>query len=548
MKQSVRLVGRCSSRWLPRLILAAIALPALASLAQPEQITSNLRALHALNRLTYGPRPGDIDRVNSIGVDAWIDQQLHPGSVPIPAALTEKTNALQTLRMNSIVLARTYGKTFLAGAKKQDPEVVKRGFMEARVIMVQAVQNRFDRAINSPRQLQEVMVDFWFNHFNVFAGKGLDRLWTGAYEQEAIRPYALGNFRDLLGATARHPAMLFYLDNWQNTAPGSPGSKGKFEGLNENYAREVMELHTLGVDGGYTQHDVTELARIFTGWGLIAGCGAGGGREGRRVMQQISSGGGTGFYFDPRRHDFGDKVFLGQTINGSGIAEGEQALDILARSPATAHHISYRLAQYFVADKPPNSLVRKMADRFIQTDGNITAVLETLFRSPEFWDQKYYANKYKTPYQYVISAVRAAGDDPINIRPLYGVSAQQGMPLYGCVTPDGFKNTQDAWLNPDSMMRRLSFATAFANGRLKLNSVADESPQTAAETDAPKPAAATMGQVENIDFEPARLLDPDALALAIGNRFSHQTVTAYKQAPVQLRAAMIVGSPEFMMR
>jgi uncharacterized protein (DUF1800 family) len=548
MKQSVRLVGRCSSRWLPRLILAAIALPALASLAQPEQITSNLRALHALNRLTYGPRPGDIDRVNSIGVDAWIDQQLHPGSVPIPAALTEKTNALQTLRMNPIVLARTYGKTFLAGAKKQDPEVVKRGFMEARVIMVQAVQNRFDRAINSPRQLQEVMVDFWFNHFNVFAGKGLDRLWTGAYEQEAIRPYALGNFRDLLGATARHPAMLFYLDNWQNTAPGSPGSKGKFEGLNENYAREVMELHTLGVDGGYTQHDVTELARIFTGWGLIAGRGAGGGREGRRVMQQISSGGGTGFYFDPRRHDFGDKVFLGQTINGSGIAEGEQALDILARSPATAHHISYRLAQYFVADKPPNSLVRKMADRFIQTDGNITAVLETLFRSPEFWDQKYYANKYKTPYQYVISAVRAAGDDPINIRPLYGVSAQQGMPLYGCVTPDGFKNTQDAWLNPDSMMRRLSFATAFANGRLKLNSVADESPQTAAETDAPKPAAATMGQVENIDFEPARLLDPDALALAIGNRFSHQTVTAYKQAPVQLRAAMIVGSPEFMMR
>jgi uncharacterized protein (DUF1800 family) len=342
--------------------------------------------------------------------------------------------------------------------------------------------------------------------------------------------------------------MLFYLDNWQNTAPGSPGSKGKFEGLNENYARELMELHTLGVDGGYTQHDVTELARIFTGWGLVTGRGPGAPRQVMRLMRQVSAEDATGFYFDPRRHDFGDKMFLGHLIRGSGIAEGEEALDILARSPATAHHISYQLAQYFVADNPPESLIRKMAGRWTATDGDIGAVLKTLFQAPEFWDQKYYANKYKTPYQYVVSAARAAAADPVNIRPLFAVSQQQGMPLYGCVTPDGFKNTQDAWLSPDSMMRRLNFATAFANGRLKLNSPDVESPQTAAETGAPKAETALSSGVEGVAFQPAPTLDPNALALAIGNRFSHQTVTAYKEAPPQLRAAMILGSPEFMMR
>ena len=528
--------------------MAALATLVPASYGYAEQISSGLRAAHALERLSYGPRPGDIDRVSSMGVQTWIDQQLHPNSIALPATLLRKIDSFDTLRMTPVELSRTYRKRFFVGAKKQDPEMVKKGLLEARIIMVQAVQNRFELALNSPRQLKEVMVDFWFNHFNVFAGKGLDRLWTGAYEQEAIRPYALGRFRDLLGATAKHPAMLFYLDNWQNTAPGSPGAKGKFEGLNENYAREVMELHTLGVDGGYTQSDVIELARIFTGWGLVAGAAGVPRRQTLQVMAKISAGGGTGFYFDPRRHDFGDKVFLGHPIKGSGIAEGEQALDLLARSPATARHISYQLAQYFVADYPPESLIRKMVDRWLATDGDIGAVLKTLFDAPEFWDQKYCANKFKTPYQYAVSAVRAAGADPVNIRPLYAVSQQQGMPLYGCVTPDGFKNTQEAWLNPDSMMRRLSFATAFANGRLRLYSADDEASQTAAETDAPRTAATLRSPLEEVAFQPPRPLDPNALALAIGNRFSHQTVTAFRQAPPQLRAAMILGSPEFMMR
>ncbi len=327
--------------------------------------------------------------------------------------------------------------------------------------MEQAVQARLWRAVESPRQLQEVMVDFWYNHFNVFAAKGLDHLWVGAYEEQAIRPYALGRFRDLLGATAHHPAMLFYLDNWQNTAPNSPGVRGKQQGLNENYARELMELHTLGVDGGYTQEDVIALARILTGWGL-----------GRPRGRDINKG---GFFFDPKRHDFSDKVFLGQTIHGSGVAEGEEALDILARNPATARHISFELAQYFVADEPPSALVERLRKRFLDTDGDIRAVLDTLFHSPEFWDQKYYGNKFKTPYQYVVSAVRATDMKVVNVRPLYGMLMQLGMPLYGCLTPDGYKNTRDAWLNPDAMTRRIGFATALASGRLPLGQPVKES-------------------------------------------------------------------------
>ncbi len=501
------------------------------------QIPADLHPLHVLNRLAFGPRPGDLERVKEIGVERYIREQLHPESIAVPAALQAQLDALDTLRMTPVQLFITY-RPFQPG-RRADPEQLKAARQRSRIVIEQAAQARLMRAVEDPRQLHEVMVDFWFNHFNVFAGKGLDHLWTGAFEQEAIRPYAMGRFRDLLGATAMHPAMLFYLDNWLNTGPGTPGAHGKFEGLNENYARELMELHTLGVNGGYTQHDVTELARIFTGWGLIDK-----GRARRRLLWRWLGGGeeaalGNGFYFDASRHDFGTKVFLGHTIEGSGMGEGEQALDILARSPATARHISYELAQYFVADDPPPALVRRLAAVFEESDGDIRAVLAALFHSPEFWDVKYYANRFKTPYQFVVSAVRATGVSPRNFRPLLGMLAQLGQPLYGCQTPDGYKVTQAAWLNPDAMMRRLSFAAALGTGHLPLAAPPQEAKS---EGGAPMPAD---GPVRGAVFAPP---DPYQLAATVGNSFTHRTAQTVRESQPQLRAALILGSPEFMRR
>lgn len=483
----------------------------------------DFKAFHALNRLAFGPAPGDVEKVRAMGVEKYIAQQLSPDSIPLPENLGRKLDGLETLRMDPARLFREYGPP-IERDRQADPEAVKAARERARIVLEQAAQARLWRAVESPRQLQEVMVDFWFNRFNVFAAKGLDRLWVGAYEEQAIRPHALGRFRDLLGATARHPAMLFYLDNWRNTAPGSRGARGKQQGLNENYARELMELHTLGVDGGYTQDDVIALARIFTGWGL-----------GRPRGRDVNQG---GFFFDPKRHDFSDKLFLGRTIRGSGVAEGEEALDILARHPATARHIGFALAQYFVADEPPPALVKLLSRRFLDTDGDIRAVLDALFHSPEFWDRKYYGNKFKTPYQYAVSAVRATGANVVNVRPLYGMLMQLGMPLYGCPTPDGYKNTRAAWLNPDAMTRRIGFATALAGGRLPLEQPVEESGFMRLKSNGMKRETAPTAEPAN-DVE---------LAATLGGRFSPSTQSAIDAAPRPLRAALILGSPEFMQR
>jgi hypothetical protein len=505
-------------RALPSVAVCLLALSwfLTAGAATAAGVPEDLKALHVLNRLTYGPAPGEVQKVQAMGVEKFIQMQLAPESIPLPAKLRQQLDTLDTLRMDPVELFREYGPPRAQQGRKPDPEEIKAARRRARVILEQAVQARLWRATESPRQLQEVMVDFWYNHFNVYAAKGLDHLWVGAYEEQAIRPYALGRFRDLLGATAHHPAMLFYLDNWQNTAPDSPGAHGRFEGINENYARELMELHTLGVNGGYTQADVIALAHILTGWGL--------GRP--------RNGGQGGFYFDARRHDFSDKTFLGQPIKGSGEAEGERALDMLARSPATAHHISYELAQYFVADDPPPALVKRLSERFLASDGDIRAVLDTLFHSPEFWDRKYYGNKFKTPYQYVVSAVRAAGMDVVNFRPLYGMLMQLGMPLYGCLTPDGYQYTRAAWLNPDAMTRRISFATALASGRLPLE----------------RPAMEPGFRPREMPDMSASVDPVSAVALAgtLDHDFSAQTRSAIEDAPKPLRAALILGSPEFM--
>ena len=321
-------------RWQPRrgLVPAALLLFAGGAPASTSQ-----QALHALERLAFGPRPGDVQRVAAMGVDRYIAQQSHPASIPLPAALKTQLDGLGTLRLSPGELFLQYGPLQHRSGVQPTADEMQAQRQRARVVMQQAMQARLLRAIDSPRQLQEVMVNFWFNHFNVFAGKGLDRIWIGAYERDAIRPYALGRFRELLFATAKSPAMLFYLDNWLNTQPGTPHARGRFDGINENYAREVMELHTLGVNGGYTQADVTTLAHILTGWGLCPPRG-----------RYADPG---GFCFDPQRHDFSDQTFLGQAISGGGEQEIRQALDMLAASPATAHHICYQLAQYFTADK-----------------------------------------------------------------------------------------------------------------------------------------------------------------------------------------------------
>jgi uncharacterized protein (DUF1800 family) len=510
------------------------------------KMSPDANARHVLNRLSFGPRPGDIATVEKLGIERYIQQQLSPESIQESPQLSQKLAELKTLNLTPVELLRDYAP------RPRNPEASARPARQADLkpsqppispaerqatqhklnsVLDESRQARLLRAIASQRQLQEVMVDFWFNHFNVFAGKGLVRIGVGSYEETVIRSHALGSFRELLEATAQHPAMLFYLDNWQNTAPNSPGARGRFKGLNENYARELMELHTLGVDSGYTQQDVTTLARILTGWGFCPGLLS-------RIQTRQSLPNQTGFCFDPRRHDNSNKTFLGQRMKGGGIEEIEQALDRLAKHPATARHISYKLAQYFVSDQPPQSLVNRLAQRFNNTNGNIKAVLETLFQSPEFWDPQYANAKFKTPYQYVVSAVRATGMAVHNVRPLYATLQQLGMPLYGCQTPDGYKNTQEAWLNPDAMTRRVSFATALANGQLPL-------------TRPPLPLDSTTRLQTQVALDATRRgepVDADQLTTTVGNLLLSSTEQAIAQSPPYLKSALILGSPEFMKR
>ncbi|MHB8381061.1 MAG: DUF1800 domain-containing protein [Candidatus Binataceae bacterium] len=541
------------------------------------------RPLHVLNRLAFGPRPGDIEHISQVGPEGYIHEQLYPEpEISIPENLRDQIANYRTLHMSPLDLFRQFQEPVMQ-VRRQDKgaanEVLKGDLKDARIrqqtVMREAIEARIARAIDGPRQLQEVLTAFWFNHFNVFRGKGLDNIWTGSFEQTAIRPHTMGKFHDLLLATARHPAMLFYLDNWQNTDPGSPGAKGKFDGINENYAREVMELHTLGVGGGYSQADVIALAHILTGWGIahenpnrerrqairgpMARFHRGFGRRNPDRMPPPSPG---LFFFDPRRHDFSSKVFLGRTIQGAGISEGESALAMLARHPSTAKHLSFQLAQYFVTDNPPASLTGKMAARYLATDGDIREVLALMFAAPEFWDRRYYRSKFKSPYEYVISCARATGVQVRNYRPLYGTMQLLGQPLYGCLTPNGYSNTQGAWLNPDGTMMRLSFATAFGNGNLPLDhppfeEEAGQSPGAERKESRGFGKHPTAGAMKTSFDAPAQPHqgpkmtppDPSALTRTLGpGALSANTTEAIESAVPPLRAALLLGSPEFMTR
>jgi uncharacterized protein (DUF1800 family) len=318
-------------------------------------------------------------------------------------------------------------------------QVVANDLMEAKLL----------RAIYSHRQLEELLADFWFNHFNVFLNKGADHYLVTAYERDVIRQRVLGKFRDLLEATAKSPAMLFYLDNWQSVAANAPSGRAPRRGLNENYARELMELHTLGVDGGYTQKDVTEVARCFTGWTI--------------ARPQL----GGGFVFNRRLHDQGEKVVLGVKIPaGGGIEDGEKVLDILSRHPSTAHFISRKLAERFVAGHPPESLVERMAKTFLGTDGDLRAVMKTMLDSKEFWSRGAYGSKIKSPLEFVASAVRAANGEVSFALALSNQVAQIGEPLYRKLEPTGYPDASAEWLNTAGLLARMNFAVQLANNRL----------------------------------------------------------------------------------
>ena len=467
---------------------------------EPREQTADQQVRHALDRLGFGPRPGDVARVREMGVDRWIALQLAPDHVGDSSTDALVASAFETYHTGTrelVSLAQagqqairqrarqaaqrgdTAGKREMrAEVLRDDPQLREQLRRGRRVVGdVQAV--KLARAVASERQLEEVMTDFWENHFSVFAGKGVTRLFLPAYDRDVIRPHALGKFRDLLGAVAKSPAMLFYLDQWQSTVdslhpselamrvptrrgarratvmmPARPpqGARAR-RGLNENYARELMELHTLGVDGGYTQHDVIEVARALTGWTM-------------NPRQNAA------FVFRPAIHDAGEKVVLGHRLPaGRGIEDGEDVLDLLARDPHTAQFIARKLAVRFVSDDPPPALVERAARTFLQTGGDIRETVRTIVTSPEFFSRAAYRSKVKSPFELVASSLRALGAQPDTSMRSAQVVAFLGQPMFGHRDPNGWPETGDAWMNSGAILNRINFGAALAGGRLPNASV-----------------------------------------------------------------------------
>jgi uncharacterized protein (DUF1800 family) len=617
-----------------------------------EGLGEDQAVLQALNRLGFGPRPGDLERVKEIGLQKWIDQQLRPESID-DSALDARLERFPTLKMSSAKLldefpepqlaARRQGITVeeyrkeqqeqmrlaiqssMQGETQSDPQSVSQDSAQSDLQMADALhmpnfeamdndlnpnpskgkgqgkgQGAFSnrminyeqirlpqrivaelsmakmtRAVYSERQLQEMMVDFWYNHFNVFAGKGADRWFITEYERDAIRPHALGKFRDLLEATAMSPAMLFFLDNWLSADPvawqklqqeqqerrqfrGGPFGGGPFggarfpqggpapngnpnnptanakqkqeRGLNENYGRELMELHTLGVDGGYTQDDVINVAKAFTGWSI---------RQPRRDPE---------FYFEERLHDTSVKTVLGHEIHEGGMKDGEKVLDILARDPHTAHHISYGLAQRFVSDTPPAALVDRMSQTFLKSDGDIREVLRAMIYSPEFWSKELYRAKIKTPFELVASATRAVGAEVQIPLLLVQWTSRIGQPLYQCEPPTGYSDKADAWVNTGALLSRMNFSLALTSNRLRGAQVDIDSlfgSDMAANPHATLDRAIQLllgGQAsqQTRDTLEKQLDDPQILQATLDDKV--------KQVNAAIIAGLVLGSPEFQRR
>ncbi|HKR30331.1 MAG TPA: DUF1800 family protein [Terriglobales bacterium] len=647
------------------------------------QMDEQKRAIHVLNRFTFGVRPGDVQRVEAMGIDNWFEQQLRAEKID-DSALEARLAPFRTLKMSTNELVRDFpppqvikavekGKASIprdpqekaiyeaaldrqrqkqeakqdavnaqntalngdaqavqdsgnGGRRKgaadledrmyaslsadslmdeppdkrfkdlmkmgpDDMRVVARSLNQQererlvdgftpqqketllamvnpqQVVQGELTQAKLLRAIYSERQLDEVMTDFWMNHFNIFINKGPDRYMLTAYERDVIRPHALGKFKDLLVATAKSPAMLFYLDNWQSIGPDSdfarfggqrqrPGrlrrgpfgmivyepppsrreqnpeqKKKRASGLNENYAREIMELHTLGVDGGYTQTDVTELAKVLTGW----------------TIDKPQQGGE--FKFDERRHEPGTKIVLGKKFKEDGENEGMKALDMLAHHPSTAHFVSKKLAMRFVSDDPPASLVDRMAETFMNSDGDIREVLRTMYHSPEFWAPQTYRAKVKTPLEFVVSAIRASGADVQTPQALNNQLQKLGMPLYAMQPPTGYSMQAEAWVNSAALLNRMNFGLALAAG--KLPGIQWNPSATVNDNQMPKDAVGALADFENAllggDVSKQthstilnQLNDPQAAA--------RNNVPAAEGTNLRLIAGLLLGSPEFQRR
>jgi uncharacterized protein (DUF1800 family) len=473
-----------------------------------KSLTGEQRVIHLLDRATFGARPGDIERVMKMGWEKYLDEQLHPDRIN-DQALEQKLKGIESIHLSIAEMAKYYPQPQVIreilkargmempappdqSQNPNDPKTLadenlkrreamkvlaEKGYKPPQTAIQELQQAKILRAVYAERQLQEVMSDFWFNHFNVFVQKGADRILTTSYERDAVRPHVFGKFEDLLKATAEHPAMLFYLDNWMSASPnakmpnrddlrrmrrerpfGQPmvnlqGQQGgiarRARGLNENYAREIMELHTLGVDGGYTQKDVQEVARAFTGWTM---------RNPR---------GSAEFFFSPFMHDDGEKTVLGKKIPaGGGIKDGYAVIHLLATHPSTARFISTKLARKFVSDNPPKSLVDRMAQTFQKSEGDIREVLRTMFTAPEFFAAENYRAKIKTPFEMTVSAVRAVGADTNAGPQFHRWIAQMGEGLFMCQPPTGYADTAEHWVNTGALLERMNFALALSGNRV----------------------------------------------------------------------------------
>ena len=449
------------------LIVLCATAAALPSLAAADGVLAP-HDLMLLNRVTWGATPADVAEMQKLGAKRWLDRQLHPSSSDrLPDPVQAQIDGLVITREPMGQILRDAEQLRAAEADAQGPEQKQQRALAYKQYLADrhtdAIQRSLLRDVYSPDQLQEQMTWFWFNHFNVFSHKRDIRAMLGDYEETALRPHALGKFRDLLEATLRHPAMLRYLDNDQNAA-------GK---INENYAREIMELHTMGVGSGYSQKDVQELARILTGVGVDLKPQD---PQFKPELQRLFIRQGE-FEFNPRRHDFGDKVFLGHTIKGSGFSEVEQALDILSREPATAHHVSQQLATYFVGDSPPPALVDRMAQTFRRSDGDIAQVLAALFASREFSDSL--GTQFKDPMHYVVSAVRLTyGDRTIlDAMPAANWLTRLAEGLYDHSTPDGYPLASAAWTGPGQLTNRFEIARQIGTGAPNLFLPPGEKPE-----------------------------------------------------------------------